>query len=86
MFRMLMRYIANNEELVNRLAQSYPMRRAAQMCVSVFYRSKAIVDDSNHLKYLQDMTPDKFKSFMEKFRNNLKQEIEAAKEQGRKKY
>lgn len=77
MLRFLLRYLANNEQLVNRLAESYPIRRAAQLAVSVFYRSKSIAEEHN----LKALTPEKFKSFVNSFRNNLKQEIEAAKEE-----
>lgn len=78
MIRFLMRYLANNEQLINRLAESYPMRRAAQMTVSLFYRGKVIAERHN---LHENMTPEKFKSFMQSFRNNLKQEIEAAKKE-----
>lgn len=82
MIRALLRYLANNEQLVNRLAESYPIRRAAQIAVSMFYRSKSIVEEQN----LKQFTPERFKSLMKSFRANLKQEIEAAKnEQNRKK-
>lgn len=40
--RFLMRYLANNEQLVNRLAESYPIRRAAQWTIYLFSRTKAI--------------------------------------------
>lgn len=75
MLRLLMRYLGNNEQLVERLAQSYPIRRAAQMAVALFYRSKSIAAENN----LQDFTPEKLRSFIRTFQNNLKQEIEAAK-------
>lgn len=84
MLRQLLRYLANNDQLVNRLAESYPIRRAAQLCVSYFYRSKAVAAKHNiDISNLKSLTPEKFKSLMRSFRNNLKEEIEAAK--GKKK-
>lgn len=53
--RMILRYLANNEQLVQRLAESYPVRRAAQLAVSVFYRSKDLAERNNLL------TPARFK-------------------------
>lgn len=55
--RILMRYLANNEQLINRMAESYPMRRAAQIVVSLMYRAK----DLAHETKLDEMTPDRFK-------------------------
>ena len=43
-FRMLFRYLANNEHLIQKLADSYPVRRAAQLAISVFYKSKNLTD------------------------------------------
>jgi len=72
-----MRYLANNEKLVEHLAQSYPIRRAAQFVVATFYRSKSIAMENN----LHNMTPEKFRAIMKSFQTNLKQEIEAAKKE-----
>lgn len=55
--RLLMRYLANNEQLIQRMADSYPMRRAAQMVVSLMYRSKSIAREQG----LHEMTPERFK-------------------------
>ncbi|XP_037948467.1 protein NCBP2AS2 homolog [Teleopsis dalmanni] len=79
--RLLLRYLANNEQLIERMAESYPMRRAAQIVVSMTYRFKNIAQERG----LHDMSPERFKSFMEYFRNNLKQEIEGAKQELKKK-
>lgn len=39
-FRALLRYLSNSEELVYKLSESKPVRRAAQLAVSLFHRSK----------------------------------------------
>lgn len=70
-----MRYLANKEELVQRVSDSYLMRRAAQIAVSVFYRTKTMAEQQK----LTDLSPEKFRSFLDKFQNNIKEEIEHAK-------
>lgn len=75
-----MRYLANNEHLVQRLSESYPVRRAAQIAVSVFYRGKILAEE----KGLHELTPERFRSFLRSFKENVKQEIEGAKEELRK--
>jgi hypothetical protein len=39
-WRSLMRYLTNNEELIRRLSESYPIRRAAQLTAYFFNVSK----------------------------------------------
>lgn len=76
--RALFRYLANNERLVQRIAESYPVRRAAQLAVSVFYRSK---------EKMMDMDPQKVNrlmSFFRKFSENMKEGIQDAKKQLKK--
>ncbi|XP_001660146.2 uncharacterized protein NCBP2-AS2 homolog isoform X2 [Aedes aegypti] len=76
MLRVILRYLANNEQLIQRLAESYPMRRAAQLLVSAYYRGRAIAQDQK----IGEMTPEKFKRMMNTFKTNVQQEIKAAKE------
>lgn len=78
MLRALLRYFANNEKLVERLSDSYLMRRAAQIAVSVFYRAKLIAQEAKEER-IKDMTPEKMRSFLDKFQNNVKEEIEKVK-------
>lgn len=78
--RILLRYFANNEQLVQRMADSYPMRRAAQLLIAAFYKSKNIAEERG----LKDLTPDRFRAFFRSFQTNLKQEIEGAKEELKK--
>lgn len=78
--RVILRYLANNEQLIQRLADSYPMRRAAQLLVSAYYRSRAVAQEQK----LVDMTPEKFKRMMNAFKDNIKQEIESAKQDMKK--
>lgn len=68
--RYILRYLANNENLINRLAESYPVRRAAQLTVYLFHRSKAIMEDAQ--------TKDKALKFKSKLSDELKKEWEKA--------
>lgn len=76
--RALFRYLANNDHLVQRIAESYPVRRAAQLAVSIFYKGKV---------KLEDIDPQKVSSlisFLRKFRQNMREGIEDAKRQLKK--
>lgn len=75
--RFLLRYFANNEQLVQRMADSYAMRRAAQLVLAAFFKSKNIAAERG----LNELTPQKFRAIFDTFRTNLKQEIEGAKEE-----
>ena len=39
-WRALLRHLSNNEELIRRLSESYPIRRAAQLTAYFFHNSK----------------------------------------------
>jgi mediator of RNA polymerase II transcription subunit 9 len=76
-----MRYFANHggtEEIVKKLSDSYLMRRAAQMTASVYFRAKSVAQEAAEER-IKDMSPQKFRSFLDKFQNNVKEEIEKAK-------
>lgn len=68
--RFLLRYFANNEQLINRIAESYPVRRAAQLTVYLFHRSKAIMEDTQ--------AKDKAIKFKDKLSDEMKKEWEKA--------
>jgi len=70
--RFLLRYFANNEQLVQRLSESYPVRRAAQLLVAAFLRSKNAAEQRG----ITDLSPDKLQRFFQQFKTNLKEEIE----------
>lgn len=80
MLRALLRYFANNnhEKIVEKLSDSYLMRRAAQMSVSVFYRAKSIAQEVKEER-VKDLSPEKLRSFIDSFQKNVKEEIEKAK-------
>lgn len=70
--RLLIRYFANNEQLVQRLSESYPVRRSAQLLVAAFLRSKNAAEQRG----INDLSPEKLTRFFKQFKTNLKEEIE----------
>ncbi|XP_025084528.1 uncharacterized protein NCBP2-AS2 homolog [Pomacea canaliculata] len=44
--RAVLRYLLNNEQLIQKLADSYPVRRAAQLTAYMFHRGKELGEDS----------------------------------------
>jgi len=69
--RFLLRYFANNEKLIDRIAESYPVRRAAQLTIYLFHRSKAIMEDTD--------AKQKALKFKNRFADELKKEWERSK-------
>jgi mediator of RNA polymerase II transcription subunit 9 len=80
MIRALIQYLTNKNahQLVEKLSDSYLMRRAAQIAVSIFYRTKSIAQEASEER-IKDMNPEKMKSFFDKFQKNVKEEIEKVK-------
>lgn len=74
----LLKYLANNERLVQRIADSYPVRRAAQLAISVFYKGKEKMSEVDPQKVTSLM------SFFRRFTQNLREGIEDAKKQLKK--
>lgn len=76
-FRFLMRYFANNEQLVQQLSESGPVRAAARFVVGLFNRSKNMIEEHELDKKL---SPEKVKEIAKKFTENIKEEVNEAKE------
>lgn len=76
--RSLLKYLANNEKLIQRLAESYPVRRAAQLSIAIFFRSK------EKLSSMDPTTLSRLKSLYRRFGENLKEGIDDAKKQLKK--
>jgi mediator of RNA polymerase II transcription subunit 9 len=73
--RFLIRLVANNDQLVQKLSESYPMRKAAQFVVHAVYQSKNILQESGLDKKL---TPEEFREAMRKIAQNLQGQIRQA--------
>lgn len=80
-FRFLLRYLSNNEQLVQRLSESYPIRRAAQLAVLFFNHGKSIAQDT---QLHQKLTPEQFRNLMRQFSDKAQQEFLKAQERLRK--
>jgi len=72
-FRFLLRYLANNEQLVNRLADSYPIRRAARFVVYFITRTKSVVDSEISSGKLKDINLTNMRNLAARLENQLKQ-------------
>lgn len=79
--RFILRLLTNNDHLVQRLSESYPIRKAAQWVVVFFYRGKGFIEDS---KLTNKITPEQFRSFIRRFSENIKAEIKQGKDQFKK--
>lgn len=53
--RILIRFLANNEKLVEKLAESRPIRRAAQLTVYMMNHSKSLKLSSNPQEFRQQL-------------------------------
>ncbi|KAJ8927444.1 hypothetical protein NQ314_020114 [Rhamnusium bicolor] len=75
--RFLIRILANNEQLVQRLSESYPMRRAAQFVVRVMYSSKDFIEER---KLHEKLSPEQFRTLMSEVAANFQNKIKQAHE------
>lgn len=74
----------NSEKVIEKLAESYPMRRAAQLTAYLFFKGKALGQDT--LKKLQDSEPvHGAKSFKKTFTDELKEGLKKLNEDTKKK-
>lgn len=81
--RIILRYLANHEQLVQRLSESYPIRRAAQIAVSYFIKGRSIAQESGLDKRL---TPEEFRKWIRLFSDKAQQEYIKAQERLKKKF
>jgi mediator of RNA polymerase II transcription subunit 9 len=75
MIRRLLQFLLsrNAEQITDKLADSYPVRRLAQMVVSAMFRVKALTEEQ------KIANPKTVKTFLDKFEKNIKEEMEKAK-------
>ncbi|KAJ8889841.1 hypothetical protein PR048_009345 [Dryococelus australis] len=71
--RYLLRYLANSEHLVSRLAESYPVRRAAQLTVYAFARGRRVLS-AERMRSLSQ----RFRHELEEAKNDLQDEMKKA--------
>lgn len=82
MIRFLIRLLANNEQLVQKLSESYPMRRAAQIIVRLAYSGKYYIEAQ---QWDKKMNPEQFRSFMKDISRNFQNQIKEAQEEIKRK-
>lgn len=67
---MLFRYLANNQQLIDKLAESYPMRRAAQFGAYFFFRGQALRQET-----FQKLKDSDAKTHLESFSKTFADEL-----------
>lgn len=67
MIRYILHVLANNERLVQKLSESYPMRRAAQLVAIVVYRGKFMIED------VKLRNPEQLRDLLNKLSQSLKE-------------
>lgn len=77
-FRFLLRYFANNEQLVNRIADSYPIRKAARFVVYLFAVGR---EAAGSQRIAEKLRPGSFRRIMD----NLESELKSAREEFKEK-
>lgn len=75
--RLILRLLANNEELVRRLSDSYPIRSAARVVAMAFQKTKNAIEDS-------DISAESIKNRARRFSDTFKNEFNQAKEEFKK--
>lgn len=75
--RFLFRYLMNNERVIQRLSESYPIRKTAQLLVLFFNHGKSIAEEK---QLHQKLTPEQFRSLMRTLANKAQQEYIKAQE------
>lgn len=77
-FRILIRILSNNEQLVQRLSESYPMRRAAQFVVRTAFKGKDFLQERN---LDQKLSPEQFRNLMQLVANQFKKQLKQAQDE-----
>ncbi|KAL2722577.1 protein NCBP2AS2 [Vespula squamosa] len=77
--RFLMQYLMNNEQLINKLADSKPIRRSAKLIVYLFSQTGKV----NNVYKLK--SPAEALQILKNFANNMKNELKQVRE-SKKKY
>ncbi|KAH1005596.1 protein NCBP2AS2 homolog isoform X2 [Dendroctonus ponderosae] len=76
-FRFIIRLLANNEHLVQKLSESYPMRKAAQIVVRAMFTGRNFIEEN---RLHEKLTPDQFRALMRDISNNFQKQVKQAQE------
>ncbi|CAG9773086.1 unnamed protein product [Ceutorhynchus assimilis] len=74
---LLQKLLANNEHLVQKLSESYPMRKAAQLVVRAMFTGKNFIEES---KLQGKLNPEQFRALMNEISANFKKQLKEAQE------
>lgn len=80
-FRFIIRILANNEQLVQKLSESYPMRKAAQIVVRIMFTGKNFIEES---RLHEKLTPEQFRALMQQIASNFQNQLKQAQENVKK--
>lgn len=80
-FRFIIRILANNEQLVQRLSESYVMRKAAQIVVRAMFSGQRIIQEN---RLHEKLTPEQFRALMQQVASNFQNQIKQAQDSVRK--
>lgn len=75
--RFIIRILANNEQLVQRLSESYPMRKAAQIVVRAMFTGKNFIEER---RLHEKLSPEQFRALMQEVAMTLQKQIKDAQE------
>ncbi|KAK3597071.1 hypothetical protein CHS0354_022077 [Potamilus streckersoni] len=83
--RALFRYLSNNEQIIQRIADSYPVRRAAQLAAYLVHRGKeAGLENFEKLHESSQGKGRKLFSFLENFKKQVQDGMKQIEENNRK--
>lgn len=80
--RFILRVLANNEQLVQRLSESYPMRRAAQIIVRAMFTGKNFIEER---RLHEKLTPEQFQALMREISVGFQKQVKQVQENIQKK-
>lgn len=81
-FRFLIRILANNEQLVQKLSESYFMRKAAQVVVRAMFSGKQFIEEK---RLHQKLNPEQFQALMREVASNFQNQLKQAQDTLKKK-
>lgn len=70
--RILIRILANNEQLVQKLSESYPMRKAAQLAVRAILSGKSYIEEK---RVLEKLSPEQLQQLIKEAVQNLQNQM-----------
>lgn len=80
--RALLRYLMHNEQLIQRLADSSPMRRAAQFTAYLFQKGQEIGEEQ--LRSTLSQSGSRVRSFRDTFMKEMKEGMKQIKQEEKK--